>query len=503
MSAGNMCRSGRRVTTSQLLHTRSVTSCHHQPKEVTKNHLFGGVNILISPPVSSLQRLHSTYCTLHPSTETNTTQLDLKRTQPEHKLLPCFTSRRQTQLNLLINSTNQRKQKQIQQRKQKMAQKDKVKHKRRYCRIPDCGKIVKSQGLCQRHGAKTRKCKVAGCEKQAQGNFDGMCKLHFKITKTQLIAKAPTVEEVNLGPVGESVYDRILPESIGWTDETDAMPLVKHLKDGFDQSKPRGWHRNEERRSRGLTPVINPAIQLEGWERELVWMEICLLSGSPQSSFRHLARSWGRDKGFHMVLAQFICERRGNVERKKRVKGDSVTKKSRRAPVELAPSGEDLPTTNNNNNGNNGGSMEDFDDVDLDMLGVLEGCEDPTVNFTHVPDFSNYAKRTRRQPRQPVPPVIVDMSATMQPEAYHHHHQEQQQQQQHVPPQHTFMNHHHAVLQQQQHLNIMVPQTIAPAPAMMGGGKILTHEALICEEPPQQQQQQQQQHGMYDASVPV
>jgi len=34
-----------------------------------------------------------------------------------------------------------------------------------------------------------------------------------------------------------------------------------------------------------------------------------------------LARAWGRDKGFHMVLAQFICERHGDVERKKREKG--------------------------------------------------------------------------------------------------------------------------------------------------------------------------------------
>ena len=51
----------------------------------------------------------------------------------------------------------------------------KVKHKRRFCRIEGCERIVKSQGLCQRHGAKPRLCKVDGCEKQAQGNFDGTC----------------------------------------------------------------------------------------------------------------------------------------------------------------------------------------------------------------------------------------------------------------------------------------------------------------------------------------
>jgi len=232
-----------------------------------------------------------------------------------------------------------------------------VKHKRRYCRAPGCTRIVKSQGLCQRHGAKPRKCKVEGCDKQAQGNFDGMCKSHFKAHKratTPLPPKpvAPTVATslstagggggivvettttttaplIPPHPEGESVYDRILPASIAWHASFGSpMPLIQHLKEGFDALKPPAWHRNEERRARGLFPVHNPATQLEGWERELVWMEILILTGNPDSSFRHLARGWGRDKGFHMVLAQFICERRGNVERKKREKGGSARMKS-------------------------------------------------------------------------------------------------------------------------------------------------------------------------------
>jgi hypothetical protein len=89
---------------------------------------------------------------------------------------------------------------------------------------------------------------------------------------------------------------------------------------------PPAWHRNEERRARGLWPVHNPATQLEGWERELVWMEILLMTGIPEASFRHLARGWGRDKGFHMVLAQFICGRQGDVERKKRERANGVGK---------------------------------------------------------------------------------------------------------------------------------------------------------------------------------
>lgn len=53
--------------------------------------------------------------------------------------------------------------------------------KRRICRIDGCDKIVKSQGLCQRHGAKTRMCKMENCSKQAQGNFDGMCKVSLSL----------------------------------------------------------------------------------------------------------------------------------------------------------------------------------------------------------------------------------------------------------------------------------------------------------------------------------
>jgi hypothetical protein len=157
---------------------------------------------------------------------------------------------------------------------------------------------------------------MVDCTKQAQGNFDGMCKFHFKESRVDL--KAPP----DFLPEGQSVYETILPESMAFVSNgTNVMPLVAHLKHGFDTNRPRGWHRNDERLARGLWPVQNSAVQLQGWERELVWMEICILSGNPQASFRHLARAWGRDKGFHMVLAQFICDRRGNVERKTRVKG--------------------------------------------------------------------------------------------------------------------------------------------------------------------------------------
>lgn len=44
--------------------------------------------------------------------------------------------------------------------------------KRRLCRYPGCTKVIKSQGHCQRHGARAKRCKVDGCDKQAQVRFN-------------------------------------------------------------------------------------------------------------------------------------------------------------------------------------------------------------------------------------------------------------------------------------------------------------------------------------------
>jgi hypothetical protein len=254
-----------------------------------------------------------------------------------------------------------------------------LKHKRRYCRKAGCNSIVKSQGLCQRHGAKPKTCKVDGCTKQAQGNFDKMCKAHFKAMK-RMTTPIPKVTNTDVPPPaqGFSVYDEILPNSLNFVndnsnDDTDAtdtrkLPLIVHLKYGFDTLKPPAWHRNEERRARGMFPIDNPAAQLEGWERELVWMEILVLTGVPGASFRHLARAWGRDKGFHMVLAQFICERHGDVERKKRhgeknnnskTSGDDSSTDGSRKKHRKASTEKGTSNPNNNNRiefGDNSGS---------------------------------------------------------------------------------------------------------------------------------------------------
>ena len=40
---------------------------------------------------------------------------------------------------------------------------------KRLCRYPGCTRVIKSQGHCQRHGARAKRCRIEGCEKQAQG----------------------------------------------------------------------------------------------------------------------------------------------------------------------------------------------------------------------------------------------------------------------------------------------------------------------------------------------
>ena len=91
-----------------------------------------------------------------------------------------------------------------------------------------------------------------------------MCKRHWKQVHcpeeehpaVDLTVKPPP-------PEGESVYDNILPSSIsfrpviikpkGANEDEFRMPLVRFLKE--NNTREAGWHRNQERRARGMFPV--------------------------------------------------------------------------------------------------------------------------------------------------------------------------------------------------------------------------------------------------------
>lgn len=181
---------------------------------------------------------------------------------------------------------------------------------KRICRFPGCNKTVKSQGACQRHGARPKQCKVKDCPKQAQGNYDGMCKKCYNDIHNP---KPPPIEGQPLQPTGQSVYDEIIPASVAWKapknkrapvveqqhmgmpdpmmmpalpligssaggaaamaaapapteNPADVMPLIAHLRKYAHLEA--GWHRKQERAARGLPPPPGTSTQFETWERQ-------------------------------------------------------------------------------------------------------------------------------------------------------------------------------------------------------------------------------------------
>lgn len=60
-------------------------------------------------------------------------------------------------------------------------------------------------------------------------------------------------------------------------------------------------------------------------------MEILLLGGgTPYASFQNLAHGWGRKRGFHSSLVNGVCDRRGDIIRKRKNEfGDDVSSTKR------------------------------------------------------------------------------------------------------------------------------------------------------------------------------
>lgn len=103
----------------------------------------------------------------------------------------------------------------------------------------------------------------------------------------------------------------ILPSSYRWRKNRDrnsarVMPLVSFL--GDKDGKAEGWHRDEERASRGLSRAGRRSHFLP-WEKQMVVTETLLLAGASDANgvYRDLAWAWGRKQGFHQdLVAQFF-----------------------------------------------------------------------------------------------------------------------------------------------------------------------------------------------------
>uniref|UniRef100_A0A7S3PDD9 Uncharacterized protein n=1 Tax=Amphora coffeiformis TaxID=265554 RepID=A0A7S3PDD9_9STRA len=303
-----------------------------------------------------------------------------------------------------------------------------TKHKRRFCKVEGCERIVKSQGLCQRHGAKPCKCKVPGCGKQAQGNFAKMCKAHFRqggdsmevcspvsiksrasmdnqafleasaITLSGTIfnnqkagtpvaaaaAAAPRANVVskvpqdNVNKNGDTkfprvlsyhpntAYDQVIPASIAWDPQSGSpMPLLACLQAGMLE-KPTGWHRAEERATRSLPPVTTPQDSLEPWELELLFIEILILTGNPQLSFSYLAHAWGQPDGFHLTIGRRVCGGAEDANEISESDSDTVSQNNNR------PTGKEESTASDNtHDSRQGRENADRDKSPLDTLIAL------------------------------------------------------------------------------------------------------------------------------------
>jgi hypothetical protein len=111
-------------------------------------------------------------------------------------------------------------------------------------------------------------------------------------------------------PKIESVYDTIVPASVAYSSigPLTEMPLVRHLRSGWEMGKGPGWHRNQERLARHYPPVRRLDVQFEPWETELAWAEVLILTGVPAAAFQHLAFAWGREVGFQWNITQYCCQ---------------------------------------------------------------------------------------------------------------------------------------------------------------------------------------------------
>lgn len=119
-------------------------------------------------------------------------------------------------------------------------------------------------------------------------------------------------------------------------------------------------------------------------------MEILLLSGgTPYANFKDLAHAWGREKGFHHVLANSICERRGEVERKRRSDAGRSMSSEQREMFK-----QKLRRTKCKEDGDDDDPHPDYEDVNGDPEGEPQpplpqlqlGDEDPDTTMTLVVD---------------------------------------------------------------------------------------------------------------------
>lgn len=77
-------------------------------------------------------------------------------------------------------------------------------------------------------------------------------------------------------------------------------------------------------------------------------VESLLLSGgTPYANFKDLAYAWGRERNFHLVMTATVCERRGEIQRKKRCDvGKTLTEEQKQNLRDKRPHQESSAASN-------------------------------------------------------------------------------------------------------------------------------------------------------------
>ena len=117
-----------------------------------------------------------------------------------------------------------------------------------------------------------------------------------------------------------------------------------------------------------------------------------LSGGTPQASFKDLAHAWGREKGFHTVLANLVCERRGEMERKRRSDlGRMLSREDRATFKEKLDKGRNAAKVAREEQKENGVAATDDDDDWAEAAN--EAATEEVTNFYSSQEMENETEK--------------------------------------------------------------------------------------------------------------
>lgn len=145
---------------------------------------------------------------------------------------------------------------------------------RRTCKIEGCTRSIKAQGLCQRHGARTKTCSSIGCKKQAQGGAGGFCKFHFKNRELVVCVECTSTTE--------AVSSRVVSPVTVMTDVTNTASKLDSQKLEIVSSAPMVVFdeciNDFDKSSCNLASLVDTTTPLEQWEIAIMSDEALLLN---------------------------------------------------------------------------------------------------------------------------------------------------------------------------------------------------------------------------------